>query len=59
MTCGAAAQRLGLSEGATRVALHRLRQRYGRIFREEIAHTVARPEEIEDEIRHLLAALGE
>lgn len=59
VTGGAAAQRLGLSEGATRVALHRLRQRYGRIFREEIAHTVARPEEIEDEIRHLLAALGE
>ena len=55
---GPAARKLGLSEGAVRVAVHRMRQRYGEIFREEIAHTVDRPEEIDGEISHLLAALG-
>ena len=54
-----AARRLGLTDGAVRVAVHRMRQRYGEIFREEIAHTVARPEEIDGEIRHLLAVLGQ
>jgi RNA polymerase sigma-70 factor (ECF subfamily) len=53
------APRLGLSEGALRVAVHRLRRRYREIFREEIAHTVARPEEIEEEVRHLLAVLSQ
>lgn len=53
-----AAAELGLSEGALRVAVHRLRKRYRELFREEIAHTVAGPEEIEAELRHLLAALS-
>jgi DNA-directed RNA polymerase specialized sigma24 family protein len=52
------AARLGLSEPALRVALHRLRQRYRLLLREEIAHTVARPEDIDDELRHLIAALA-
>jgi RNA polymerase sigma-70 factor (ECF subfamily) len=51
-------ERLGLSEGAVKVAAHRLRKRYREILREEIAHTVAGPAEIEEELRHLFAALG-
>lgn len=53
-----AAQQLGLSLIATKGVVHRLRQRYREIFREEIAHTVSRPEDIEDEIRYLFRALG-
>jgi RNA polymerase sigma-70 factor (ECF subfamily) len=46
---------LGLSEGALKVAVHRLRKRYGELLRAEIADTVSGPEEIEEEIRHLIA----
>lgn len=49
---------LGISEPALRVALHRLRQRFRAILREEVSHTVAAPEEIDPELRHLLAALS-
>ena len=49
--------RLGMSEGAVKVAAHRLRQRYRELLREEIAHTVAGPEDAEAELRHLFAAL--
>jgi RNA polymerase sigma-70 factor (ECF subfamily) len=49
---------LGLSEGAVKVAVHRLRERYRALIREEIAQTVASPSEIEDELRALLAALS-
>jgi RNA polymerase sigma factor (sigma-70 family) len=52
------AARLGMSEGAVKVAVHRLRQRYRELLRAEIAHTVASPGEVEDEIRHLFAALS-
>jgi RNA polymerase sigma-70 factor (ECF subfamily) len=55
---GPTAERLGISDGAARVAVHRLRRRYGDLLREEIAATVAEPAEIEDEIRSLFAALG-
>jgi RNA polymerase sigma-70 factor (ECF subfamily) len=50
--------RLGMSEGAARVAVHRLRRRYGELLRAEIAHTVARPEEVEAELRHLRVVLS-
>jgi RNA polymerase sigma-70 factor (ECF subfamily) len=50
--------RLGLSEGAVKVAVHRLRQRYRQLVREEIARTVSAPEQIEEEIRALFAALS-
>jgi hypothetical protein len=50
---------LGASEGAVRVAVHRLRRRFRELFREEIVPTVARAEDIDDEIRHLLASLGD
>ena len=53
------AGKLGINEGAARVAVHRLRKRFREVFREEIAHTVANPEDIDEEVRHLLAALAE
>jgi RNA polymerase sigma factor (sigma-70 family) len=53
------AARVGLTEGALRVAVHRLRKRYGELLRAEIARTVADPGEIEEEIRHLIWVLGQ
>jgi RNA polymerase sigma factor (sigma-70 family) len=50
--------RLGMTESAVKVAVHRLRQRYRELLRLEIANTVSRPEAIEDELRHLIAALS-
>jgi RNA polymerase sigma factor (sigma-70 family) len=50
---------LSLSEGAVRVAVHRLRKRFREVFREEIAHTVSSPEEIEGEVRYLMSVLAE
>jgi RNA polymerase sigma-70 factor (ECF subfamily) len=52
------AERLGTTEGAARVAAHRLRRRYGELLRQEIAATVADPAQVDDEIRDLFAALG-
>ena len=49
---------LGTSEGAVKVALHRMRRRFGEVLRSEIVHTVSSPEEIDDEIRHLLAVIA-
>lgn len=46
---------LHLTEGAVKVAVHRLRQRFRELLRAEIAHTVARPEDIDDELRHLIS----
>jgi DNA-directed RNA polymerase specialized sigma24 family protein len=48
-----AAADLGMSEDAVKKAAQRMRQRYYELFREEIAHTVADPGEIEDELRYL------
>ena len=50
--------RIGLSEAAVKMAVSRLRQRYRELFREVIAQTVAEPGDVEEEIRHLLAALA-
>ncbi len=52
------AARLGISESAVKSALHRMRQRYGELFRDEIANTVASPGEVDEEIRELFAALS-
>jgi RNA polymerase sigma factor (sigma-70 family) len=52
-----AGEELGLSEQAVKVAVHRLRKRYGELLRAEIAQTVATPEEVEDELRDLFAAV--
>jgi RNA polymerase sigma factor (sigma-70 family) len=54
---GAIAAELGMTEGAVKTAAHRLRRRYRELLRNEIAHTVASPEEIEGEIRYLLSCL--
>jgi DNA-directed RNA polymerase specialized sigma24 family protein len=47
----------GMTENAVKQAFHRLRQRYRQVLREEVAHTVATPAEIEEELCHLIAAL--
>ena len=49
---------LGMTEGAARVAVHRLRKRFREVFREEIAHTVSSAEEIEEEVRYLMGVLA-
>ena len=53
-----AAARLGMTEGTARMAVHRMRGRFRELFRVEIARTVARPEEVEDEVRYLRWALA-
>ena len=53
---GSVASRLGASEGAARVAVHRLRRRYRGLLREEIAQTLAEPAQVEEEMRSLFAA---
>ena len=53
------ARSLKVTEGALKVAVHRLRQRYGELVRAEIAHTVADPKEVDQELHYLLAALRE
>ena len=52
------APRMGMSQGAIKVAVHRLRRRYRQLIRDEIARTVASPEEVDSEMRHLLDALA-
>lgn len=52
------AARLNMSEGAIKVAVHRLRKRYRELLCEEVAQTVSTPEEVEDEIRALFTALA-
>ena len=54
----ALAKDLRTSEGAARLAVHRLRKRFRELFREAITETVLEPGEVEDEIRHLAAVLG-
>lgn len=53
------ARRLGMNEGAARVAVHRMRKRFREIYREQIAQTLSEGADLEDEIRHLAAALAE
>ena len=52
-----AAADLGMTAGAVKVAVHRLRRRYREALRHRVADTVASPDDIEDEIRHLLSGL--
>jgi RNA polymerase sigma-70 factor (ECF subfamily) len=51
------AHEVGMTENAVNQAFHRLRQRYRQLLRDEIAHTVMVPADIEDELRHLVAVL--
>ena len=50
--------RLSMSETAVKVTVHRLRQRYREMLREEIAHTVTRPDEIDEEMRYLFEVVS-
>jgi len=52
-----AAARLGMSEGAVKVAVHRLRQRYRMLLRDAIAQTVNNEADLDDEMRYLVAVL--
>ena len=52
------AKELGSTETAVKTSVHRLRRRFGKLLREEIAETVAAPNDVEDEMRHLLRVLG-
>jgi RNA polymerase sigma factor (sigma-70 family) len=51
------AERLGISEAAAKSAIYKMRQRFGQLLRAEISRTVASEDEVEDELRHLIAAL--
>jgi RNA polymerase sigma-70 factor (ECF subfamily) len=55
----AISQRLGMSEGATRVAVHRLRQRFGELLRLEVAQTVANEHEVDEELRCLIEVVSQ
>lgn len=54
----AIAPRVGVTQSALRVRVHRLRRRYGELLREEIARTVQDPADVDDELRELLSAVG-
>lgn len=54
----ATAKQLGVKEGAARVAVHRLRKRFREIYREEIMQTLAEGADVDEEMRHLAAALA-
>jgi len=58
-SCASIGQRLAMTEGAVRVAVHRLRQRYGELLRSEIEQTVSGPQEVDEEMRCLLGALSQ
>ena len=51
------ASEFDMTENAVKQAFYRFRQRYQTLLREEIAHTVATPSDIEDELRHLIAVV--
>jgi len=53
-----AAAHLGVPEGTLKADVYRLKRRYGELLREEVAHTVASPEQIDDELRYLIQVLG-
>jgi RNA polymerase sigma factor (sigma-70 family) len=52
------AAQLGTSEGAVKVAVHRLRRRFRDLLHAEIAQTVENPDQIDDEIRYLFSVLS-
>ena len=49
---------LGMGVSAVTVAMHRMRRRYGELLRDEIAQTVMTPDEVEEELRHLMNAVS-
>jgi len=55
----AAASRLGMTEGAAKVAIHRLRKRFRELVKAEIAQTVGDSNQVQDELRYLLEVLSQ
>jgi len=55
---GEVARRLAMTDEALRAAVHRMRVRFGQLVREEVSHTVARPEELDEEIRYLIRVVS-
>ena len=53
------APQLGMTEGALKVAVHRLRHAYLQLLRTEVAQTLANPADVDDELRHLIRAMSE
>jgi RNA polymerase sigma factor (sigma-70 family) len=53
-----AAAKLGLNEGAVKVAIHRLRKRFRELVRAELAQTVHQPGEVDEELRYLVEVLS-
>jgi RNA polymerase sigma-70 factor (ECF subfamily) len=51
------AHSLGMSEGAVKTAVHRLRKSYGQSLRAEIAEIVSNPADVDNEVRHLLTVV--
>jgi RNA polymerase sigma factor (sigma-70 family) len=58
MSQAEAAKRLGITEGAVKVAVHRLRKRFRELVRSEIAQTLRDPALVDEELQHLIAALS-
>ena len=54
-----AAERLGLTEGAVKVAVHRLRRRFRELVKAEIAQTVGDPDQVQEELRYLVEVLAQ
>lgn len=52
------AEQLSTTEGAVRVAVHRLRDQYRQRLRAEVAHTVDHPDQIDDELHYLIRVLS-
>ena len=57
LSYAAMAGQLGMTEGAVKVAVHRLRQRYGELLRAEVAQTVTTPVEVDEELRYLISVI--
>jgi RNA polymerase sigma factor (sigma-70 family) len=57
LSYAAMAEQLGMTEGAVKVAVHRLRLRYGELLRAEVAQTVATPAEVNEELRYLVSVI--
>jgi RNA polymerase sigma-70 factor (ECF subfamily) len=51
------AAQLNMTEGAVKVSVHRLRQRYGQLLRAEVAQTVSTPDEVNEELRYLVSVI--
>lgn len=57
-SCRQIAEQLGMTEGALRVATHRLRLRFRELLRAEVARTVKHPADIDDELHDLIQIIG-